>query len=872
MKQALSGLFLFAVLFFGAKASIAAVDVAGLVLEDARVEVTWASARTDRRTGLTTMTATLTNVSSDPVEGQIYLVIEQISPASAATVHNAPDATLQGKPLFIATVALLGPGASTSFDVQFRAPSRQRFDVVTHVYVRPPPPAVWDWDPQVGEDLEFSQADLVTYVTSQGREVEELAVPGQVVVDFGPHVTLSDAVALIDVAGGALLDAIPGVHSCLVEVTPGEEALAIEALRNLPSVRRAGVNRELVNTADVVVLDACNHDHGEQVTKIVSRCAPQGSFTQCVNVAAAGGAPVLDWLVARAIFNTSHSGPVVLNCSFGPPVLASFDAVFEDHVEQMLDRCLALRTVQGIEAAMVLSAGNDGWDVTSALLGLEARSGSAMYDNVVLVGVPRAIQPSSNRVSYGSPNFVYVDQNRTLDGHEFGTSFAAPRVTARLARLMQEHSVGTVGAMQLLKDEALAAGGVLESVCACVPDMHILADTGTDALSSIDPTIAINAAGDIGFTGLDGTGLSRPYIATSAGSLSALGFAPNANRNYGGAAISSPSSGSPYVLARERVSGVPIGFVLRSWPTSAFQFSVLFGSNVGIFGPPDFDSVSLHVDLNDNGVAVYSGLVGGSTFTRLFMGSGQSSAQEVAVFAGIHSLRPAISNTGRIVVQQPPGGIFTWNPLASIASTSDFTVTGLSPGIATGGNAIAFYGDLTADGAARFNDDRFHPALPDLTAGPGVFASVDRASPVSRDVIRVAGAAQGFTSFVSSMRVGVMRRDATLSTGHPCQIVTVAFAGTRNGKLGIYLVTADMDVFGQGVGLSILTKVIEIGDVIFEDANHNDVCDAGEVRLPGTVADLSFQHPFGKGSNNQIGFWVRTTAGVQAVVRAVPIR
>jgi hypothetical protein len=127
--------FVFLAVFLAPEVS-GSVDVTVLQQRDADFEVTWGQMQFNRRTGLTTMAATVRNIFPQTITGDIYLVIDSISPTTAATVSNAPDATTSGKPCFQLPAGALAPGELRTVSVDFLAPTRARFLVATHVYVR----------------------------------------------------------------------------------------------------------------------------------------------------------------------------------------------------------------------------------------------------------------------------------------------------------------------------------------------------------------------------------------------------------------------------------------------------------------------------------------------------------------------------------------------------------------------------------------------------------------------------------------------------------------------------------------------------------------------------------------------------------------
>lgn len=750
-----------------------------------------------------------------------------------------------------------------------------------------PGPATWEWPDTVTETLTFDDPVAVAYPSKTGEALEAPAVPGQVLVEFRSDVPLSEAVAALASVGAVLLDCVPQRHLVLADVPEGTEGAAIGDLWTTPGVTRALPNFAQDVAADLVAFDACRGArarHGEAVTRILERCAGTatgGPLPTCLHSVGDTAPNAYLTLAAMRALYASTSREVVLNVSLQPSLpkgkvswagldgdeRTSYLATYDDDVRLLLADAQAL-AASGVEVVITLSAGNYGVPLGTVLQNLqgEAETAALLRKHLVIVGVPADIQPSSNSTTYDSEDFVLVDQNLTLEADDWGTSYAAPRLAALVIRTMREQSLSATSALALVKQQARAAGGRIREACNCSTTLRILADTATDDLSTIDSTIAINDVGDIGFTGLDDAGLSRAYVAKADATLLPLGFAPSATRNYGGAALTAASATPPALLVRERVTGSPIGFVLRKWPTDGVSPDVIVGANTSLEGGPAFDSVSLHVDVNDLGLAAFSGLVSGSTETALFGGYQRSAGppvqpQRLVQFVGVYGMRPAVANTGQIVIQTPVGSIVRYEyPSGAstvLAAAPDFSATGLSPGISSEGDYVAFYGDLTAAGAAALALTN-SPGAPTLAPGPGIFLSL--ATPSGRDVVRIAGLDAEFTAFTPSLRVAVRSHGAVLAT--------VCYGATRSGKPGVYLKSVSRSAKFPGIGVSSPCEVLEAGDEIYEDADGNGRYDAGEVRLAGTVADIGFQHPLSKTGKEEIGLWVRMTTGEQTVVRA----
>ncbi len=101
----------------------AAVDSSGLLDLGQNVAVEYTRFRTNRRTGKTVATATVTNLSDQSYSGPIYLVINGITP-NTVTIEGEDDRTILGEPVFIKDVAELAPGASVEYSITFVAGAR----------------------------------------------------------------------------------------------------------------------------------------------------------------------------------------------------------------------------------------------------------------------------------------------------------------------------------------------------------------------------------------------------------------------------------------------------------------------------------------------------------------------------------------------------------------------------------------------------------------------------------------------------------------------------------------------------------------------------------------------------------------------------
>ena len=295
-----------------------------------------------------------------------------------------------------------------------------------------------------------------------------------------------------------------------------------------------------------------------------------------------------------------------------------------------------------------------------------------------------------------------------------------------------------------------------------------------------------------------------------------------------------------------------------------------------------WDSIFSQPSINNNGQVVFSALKDGN---RL-LATKKALIGYNTIPSGV-AARPMIADNGQIVVRlgnklgdgtTPPSPIklfdYDLGKSVDIATASEFTQLGMSPGISDDGQIVTFYGDLSPAGADKLK----------LNPGPGIFASIKTST--KREIVRIAGIAGNgfldpgetfidannnkkldsgevdkgfFASFDADARVGVNSTQATQRS------VTVAYmANHASSNKGIY--TNRLNFFGNGVGsfdpnnpgmftVSPPTLVVKKGMSI--------------ENLDGTVEDLNIYDPVNNRDRGDVAFWVKTNNN-QAVVRARP--
>ncbi|MCE9594418.1 MAG: hypothetical protein K8S98_09500 [Planctomycetes bacterium] len=372
-------------------------------------------------------------------------------------------------------------------------------------------------------------------------------------------------------------------------------------------------------------------------------------------------------------------------------------------------------------------------------------------------------------------------------------------------------------------------------------DVRLAANTGMTTgdgvvLADIDTQLSINDKGEIAFTGVDAGG-SKAFAIRNGVTKGITFF--SATRVFNGAAINNASP-IAQVATRDRFAGAPPLTFERKWPVDGSQALVKVGES-----PDDFDSGLLFVDLNDSGVMAFTALTAGSSLTTLFAGSSQPPTSLVS-FPGVQTIRPQISNDGRVVCRDHLGRIRTFpfpagSPTTIADSVNGFTVTGTQPGISSDGNVVAFFGN-------RGN-------------GEGIFASFS--SPFGTQLVRIAGEGlDGFTDFDDNDRVGVTSQGVLPSV----QGTTVVFDGTNAGKAGVYTVT--FSVFDVGGSLNFLMGAPKFVAGTGSAVSNVTVSGGTTQALTKTISSVSLYDPIA--NNGTLAFHASFNDGSEGIVRAKP--
>ncbi|MDD5614815.1 MAG: carboxypeptidase regulatory-like domain-containing protein [Candidatus Methanoperedens sp.] len=308
--------------------------------------------------------------------------------------------------------------------------------------------------------------------------------------------------------------------------------------------------------------------------------------------------------------------------------------------------------------------------------------------------------------------------------------------------------------------------------------------------------------------------------------------------------------------------------------------------------------------MNDNDQVAYTAYKGQALFvTGNSPEYGGTTRNEIPI---VLSARSMMANDGNIVLRgsgtslTEPINLYNYNLsfISNIANTGmGFTALGSNPGISSDGSIVAFYGDLSAAGAAALN----------TTQGPGIFVSIDEGTGGNRRIVRVAGqqiedySASGgnkdgtcnagetciladlgfdavgnpvfFSSYDTRSRVGVIHQSLG-AIGLNEDSFLVSFIATPNAAIpnsstdqkGIW--TARVDV-GQKPGvfvynISVPMKVAQVGDVIGGRA-------VNDIKVHDQIANIGNSSTQLRG-DNRVAFWASNPGTQESmVVRATKV-
>jgi hypothetical protein len=427
-------------------------------------------------------------------------------------------------------------------------------------------------------------------------------------------------------------------------------------------------------------------------------------------------------------------------------------------------------------------------------------------------------------------------------------------------------------------------------------DLDVVAGTGANGLTDIEPAVSINDSGKVAFVASQSAGQSI-YTAGLGSPPTVVSFAnPSSTRTYG-RELQINNSGQ--VAAIDIVSAQRRA---RIWDANSPGTSrIIASSSIPRAASDHFDGLGSFASLNNEGLLAFAGLENPPDVNEPAFWEVNIAREEVDRRDSFNLLltplpqveqwvippnvffRFRVGNGDRTVIADRIGGgvNIKWydstglDTSDAVASTSGgfWNALGIRPGISDDGKIIAFYGDLSGAGAAALN----------LAAGPGIFAAIDHddnliTSPV---VVRIAGLAgngildpnetyadentngafdsgtdteRGLSSFEVDGAVSVTRSVDPTTAG---RVFHVAWIGTDSESSSEAIHAANMKIKMSG------TSVVSVDSI-----NAGRVIAVGDdIDGLGAVSDLAI-HDAANG-HGQLAFWA-SAGGSEAIVIADP--
>ncbi len=101
---------------------------------DHQTQISYSRMRYNRRTGNLHVTTTVTNTSISPLSERLVYVVNSITSPNVSVQNADGQVTPDNAPYLDLNIPLLNPGQSTSFELIFNAPTRERFNLDASIY------------------------------------------------------------------------------------------------------------------------------------------------------------------------------------------------------------------------------------------------------------------------------------------------------------------------------------------------------------------------------------------------------------------------------------------------------------------------------------------------------------------------------------------------------------------------------------------------------------------------------------------------------------------------------------------------------------------------------------------------------------------
>ncbi|MEM7592204.1 MAG: hypothetical protein AAF383_11910, partial [Cyanobacteria bacterium P01_A01_bin.83] len=387
----------------------------------------------------------------------------------------------------------------------------------------------------------------------------------------------------------------------------------------------------------------------------------------------------------------------------------------------------------------------------------------------------------------------------------------------------------------------------------------------SDGVISFDRAPSINDSGKVAVIGKIGSGEDiligdgvNPFknLSTSASAPSRFYSSIEINNNDQVVAIDIAFGSSVSTAARIWDGNNP-GIYRKSIATGAFP---QFGKDFENILP--FVSIN-NVEVTDN-VAFPADPAGANTGALVTFAGGNDEIGRSYNELVDGGLRPMLADDGRVVVRNSLTSVvvndYALNLTEPIATAANgFTLIGEAPGISDNGEAVAFYGEKAGT--------------------KGIFVSVDTGSGwITR---QIAGIAED--GILDPGETHSDNGDGEVDTGEdksvignfdPHERIGITFGEVSGEDFGSKLGTVAYSARDKNGKESLISSQFEISSSSTLDVTHTEVTkvgnDASNAGLSGDIQDIDIYDPINK--SGQIAYWVKSTSGEEAIVRANPIR
>lgn len=317
----------------------------------------------------------------------------------------------------------------------------------------------------------YPEVAEVSYIDS-GVTVTVDAIPGQFLIYFRTGVSDQIATNIITSNGGMVLGKIPSIGFYHINIDVSSVNSFISTLRSKTEVFAIKPNTVSYPKAGVIVLDACNGDHGIRVKAALQSCG--GNLERCsyVPVDKKDGVPTN--MVVNAITgftNISNGGTTLINISFNAGLVNKDWSLasqkdkdkarqdWEDNMYCLLNDIANIPEIKRRELVITMAAGNENMPVSDILIKFRTMysdngvSFEEILKNNFLIVTTNIKMSNGLYANYSiksDPDVVVLNESAAFQG----TSGAAPCVMGFIDSIMRVYGKS---AREVLKTVKLAS-------------------------------------------------------------------------------------------------------------------------------------------------------------------------------------------------------------------------------------------------------------------------------------------------------------------------------------------------------------------------------------------------------------------------------